>query len=135
MPLGAIFPGAAAQDCPGAERLCARHPSQLCEAGLEGLLVGAILLVIALRFGGLKRPGLLTGLFLAGYGAARALVELFRQPDAQFSRPENPVGYIVQFDTWGLSMGQLLSLPMLLVGLALIATALIFGRRAGAETV
>ena len=114
---------------------CARHPSQLYEAGLEGALLGAILLTAGLRLGGLKRPGLLTGLFLVGYGLARPFVELFRQPDAQFGSPENPVGYIVQFDTWGLTMGQLLSLPMLLAGLALIAAALISTRRARAKTV
>ena len=56
------------------------------------------------------------GLFLLGYGFARFLVEFVRQPDAQFVSPGNPVGWAVQFGTVGLTMGQLLSLPMIAAG-------------------
>ncbi|MFP1644115.1 prolipoprotein diacylglyceryl transferase [Pontitalea aquivivens] len=122
-PWGVIFPGAAAQDCPGAMGPCARHPSQLYEAGLEGLLLGAVLWLCMSR-GGLRRPGLLLGVFLAGYGAARFFVELFRQADAQFITPDNPLGHAIQFGGFGLSMGQLLSLPMIVIGLAFMARAL-----------
>jgi phosphatidylglycerol:prolipoprotein diacylglycerol transferase len=123
-PWGVIFPGAAAQDCPGVEGLCARHPSQLYEAGLEGLALGALLLWLAFGRGALKRRGLILGLFLLGYGAARMFVELFRQADAQFITPGNPAGHVLRLGEWGLSMGQLLSLPMVLVGLAVIALAM-----------
>ena len=62
----------------------------------------------------------MTGLFLAGYGGARAFVELFRQPDAQFVTADNPIGHALQYGAWGLTMGQVLSLPMILAGLVLI---------------
>lgn len=125
LPWGVIFPGFAAQDCgqPAGE-FCARHPSQLYEAGLEGLLLGAAL-VWLVASGALKRPGVVFGVFLAGYGGARFLVELVRQPDAQFVTATNPVGYALQF--WasgpGLTMGQLLSLPMIALGLWLVSRA------------
>ena len=56
------------------------------------------------------------GLFLLGYGVARFLVEFVRQPDAQFVSPGNPVGLAVQIGGYGLTMGQLLSLPMIAAG-------------------
>lgn len=113
---GVIFPGPAAQDCgPEFPVPCTRHPSQLYEAGLEGLLLGMLLLILASR-GALKLPGRSVGVFLAGYGASRFLVEFFRQPDAQFVTAGNPMGYAVQFGQAGLTMGQLLSLPMIAVG-------------------
>ena len=118
LPWGVVFPGPEAQDCPGIVGPCARHPSQLYEAGLEGLLLGLLLLLLVRR-GGLRRPGLALGVFLAGYGAARMVVELFRQADAQFITPDNPLGHVLA----GLSMGQLLSLPMLILGLILIVRA------------
>jgi phosphatidylglycerol:prolipoprotein diacylglycerol transferase len=123
-PWGVIFPGNAAQDCamamPG---LCARHPSQLYEAALEGLLLGALLLFLIWRKNALKRPGLIAGIFFAGYGAARFFVEFFRQPDAQFISPENPLGLAFQFGGMGLTMGQALSLPMIALGLFLALRA------------
>lgn len=123
LPWGVIFPGADAQDCPGVlPGLCARHPSQLYEAGLEGLALG-LLLWLMVRRGALKRPGLVTGAFLAGYGAARFAVEFVRQADAQFITPDNPLGHALQLGGFGLSMGQLLSLPMILAGLWFIARA------------
>lgn len=124
MPWGVAFPGEAAQACGQLSGLCARHPSQLYEAVLEGLLLGTILIFVAFRKNGLKRPGLISGLFFAGYGIARYLVEFFRQPDAQFQSVTNPVGYAFQFGDYGLTMGQSLSLPMIILGIALIITAL-----------
>ena len=123
LPWGVVFPGEAAQFCPDVAGLCARHPSQLYEAALEGLILGAVLIWLACRRGGLGRKGLMTGTFLMGYGAARFAVEFVRQPDAQFVRPGNPLGYALQFGDAGLTMGQLLCLPMILVGLALILRA------------
>jgi phosphatidylglycerol:prolipoprotein diacylglycerol transferase len=123
MPWGVIFPGAAAQACPGVEGPCARHPSQLYEAGLEGLLLLALLTWLALARGWLKTPWALTGMFIAFYGAARFFVEFFRQADAQYITLDNPMGYVVQLGEAGLKMGQLLSLPMALVGLALVIWA------------
>ena len=120
LPWAVIFPGDAAQSCAGIPYgECARHPSQLYEAGLEGLLLGLILWLMV-RAGALKTPWRVTGAFFLGYGLARMFVELFRQADAQFISAANPMGYYIQFGDWGLSMGQLLSLPMVLVGLFLI---------------
>ena len=123
LPWGVIFPGEAAQACGQLEGFCARHPSQLYEAALEGLLLGGFLLFLAFRRKALKKPGLITGLFFAGYGIARSFVELVRQPDAQFQSAENPLGYIFEIAGMGMTMGQLLSLPMILVGLFLISRA------------
>lgn len=123
LPWGVIFPGADAQDCPGVlPGLCARHPSQLYEAGLEGLVLGLVLWLLVRR-DALKRPGLLTGVFLVGYGAARFAVEFVRQADAQFITPDNPLGHALQLGGFGLSMGQILSLPMILAGLWFITRA------------
>ena len=122
LPWGVVFPGEAAQTCPGIVGPCARHPSQLYEAGLEGLLLGLILLVLV-RAGALRRPGLAFGVFLAGYGLARMFVELFRVADAQFITPDNPLGHVLGGPVIGLTMGQTLSLPMVLIGLTLVAHA------------
>ena len=122
-PWGVIFPGEAAQDCPGVEGLCARHPSQLYEAGLEGLLLGLVLFLLVRR-GGLARPGLALGVFLSGYGLSRFVVEFFRQADAQFVTPGNPWGHVLGGPVWGITMGQLLSLPMIAVGLGFAMWAL-----------
>ena len=115
---GVIFPGDLAQQCDGVIGPCARHPSQLYEAGLEGLLLLIILLYIALK-GGFKSPGLLTGIFALGYGASRFFVEYFRVPDLQFFSQANPYGFAFKFGDYGVTMGQTLSLPMILVGLLL----------------
>ena len=122
LPWGVIFPGEAAQTCPGVVGPCARHPSQLYEAGLEGLLLSLILFALA-RKGGLRRPGLAFGVFLAGYGLARMFVELFRVADPQFITPDNPLGHVIGGPVVGLSMGQVLSLPMVLIGLFFILRA------------
>lgn len=124
VPWAVIFPTAAAQDCPNvADILCARHPSQLYEATLEGLLLGLLLLYIAFRRGGFRVPWLTTGLFLAGYGLSRFMVEFVRQPDAQFQGPDNPLGWALDFGEWGFTMGQLLSMPMIVLGCAVIFAA------------
>lgn len=117
MPWGVIFPGGAAL-CDGAP--CMRHPSQLYEAGLEGLLLGALLIWLAFGRGWLQRPWSLTGVFFVGYGIARFAVEFARQPDAQFQSPGNPLGLALHLNGYGLTMGQLLSLPMIALGLWLV---------------
>ncbi|MEQ8643591.1 MAG: prolipoprotein diacylglyceryl transferase [Marinovum algicola] len=121
LPWAVAFPGTAAQNCgqPAGE-LCGRHPSQLYEAGLEGVLLGVLLLWLALARGWLKTPGRIAAMFFAGYGAARFFVEFFRQPDEQFVSPGNPLGLAWHVGGWGLTMGQLLSLPMIVVGLWLV---------------
>ncbi len=88
-----------------------RHPSQLYEAGLEGLLL-LVLLWFALRGGALKRPGLVTGLFCIGYGIARIICEFFREPDPQ-------LGFLFG----GTTMGMLLSLPLIVIGLVFLAVS------------
>lgn len=131
-PWAVIFPGLAAQDCEGpvgiteylGATVCARHPSQLYEALLEGLLMGSLLLWLAWRRGWLKRPGALTGLFFLLYGASRFFVEFFRQPDAQFTGPDNPIGFALALSPEvGLTMGQILTIPMLLLGLFFLLRA------------
>jgi phosphatidylglycerol---prolipoprotein diacylglyceryl transferase len=88
-----------------------RHPSQLYEAGLEGILLFTVLAVM-IRCGALKRPGLILGSFIALYGLARIAGEHFREPDPQ-------LGFL-----WGgLTMGMLLSVPMVIVGAIIIVRA------------
>ena len=88
-----------------------RHPSQLYEATLEGLVLLAVLALL-IRLGALKRPGTIIGCFAAGYAIARMICEFFREPDVQ-------LGFL-----WGgATMGQLLSLPLFLAGVAFIVYA------------
>ncbi|MEZ5970411.1 MAG: prolipoprotein diacylglyceryl transferase [Hyphomonadaceae bacterium] len=91
-----------------------RHPSQLYEASLEGIALFTIINIATLRFDTLRRPGMNTGIFLVCYGLFRALLETVREPDAHM--PEALRGYI--------TMGMLLSLPMILAGAWLIRRAL-----------
>ncbi|MHA1528056.1 MAG: prolipoprotein diacylglyceryl transferase, partial [Alphaproteobacteria bacterium] len=107
VPWAMVFPAAGPEP---------RHPSQLYEAGLEGLVLGAVMWGLALRRGWLKRPGAVTGVFFIGYGLARVLVENFRQWDAH-------IGYAIEIGSGGLTMGQMLSLPMVAIGLAFIWNA------------
>ncbi len=88
-----------------------RHPSQLYQASLEGIALFLLLFVIERR-GGRKHPGLLAGAFLIGYGIARSTGELFRQPDSF-------LGFLIG----GLTMGQLLCVPMILAGIYLVLLA------------
>ena len=103
VPWAMVFPGAGPLP---------RHPSQLYEAALEGLVL-LIVLAIAVRAGALKRPGLILGMFAMGYAIARSFCEMFREPDAQ-------LGFLFG----GLTMGMLLSVPLFLAGLGFAAYAL-----------
>ena len=88
-----------------------RHPSQLYEATLEGVVL-FIVLALLVRFGALKRRGVVTGVFAIGYGAARITCEFFREPDVQ-------LGFL-----WGgLTMGMLLCIPLILAGIAVLVVA------------
>ncbi|MBL3566250.1 prolipoprotein diacylglyceryl transferase, partial [Rhodovulum sulfidophilum] len=73
--------------------------------------------------GALRTPGRIAGTFFTGYGLARFAVEFLRQPDAQFAGPGNPLGLALHWQGYGLTMGQLLSLPMIAFGLGLILHA------------
>lgn len=123
LPWGVIFPDQAAQNCGPLIEICARHPSQLYEAILEGLVLGTLLLWLAWRRGALKMPGIIMGTFFAGYGIARFIVEFVRQPDTQFITPGNPLGLALQSGGYGFTMGQLLSIPMVLIGIWFILRA------------
>lgn len=104
VPWAMVFPGAGPEP---------RHPSQLYEAALEGVLLFVVVWVAVHRFRALARPGLAAGIFAAGYGVARTVAELFRMPDPQ-------IGFL-----WGgLTMGMVLSFPMIVVGGALVWRAL-----------
>ncbi|MDQ0314228.1 prolipoprotein diacylglyceryl transferase [Amorphus orientalis] len=96
VPWAMVFPGAGPEP---------RHPSQLYEAALEGLVLFLVLRVLTHAFGTLRRPGLTAGAFAAGYGIARIISEFFRMPDPQ-------LGFLMG----GLTMGMLLSVPMVLAG-------------------
>lgn len=123
MPWGVAFPGEAAQTCEGILTVCARHPSQLYEAALEGLLLFAVLTYGIWRAGWMRFGGRVAGVFFAGYGLSRFVVEFFRQPDAQFVSEGNPLGLAWQMGGYGLTMGQLLTLPMIVAGAWFIARA------------
>ncbi|UWQ02411.1 prolipoprotein diacylglyceryl transferase [Aliiroseovarius crassostreae] len=124
LPWGVIFPGEAAQTCANlANGACARHPSQLYEAALEGTVLAAVLLHLAFRSGWLKRPGALTGGFFLGYGLARFTVEFFRLADAQFISADNPFGHVIRLGDYGITMGQTLTLPMIVIGAATLIWA------------
>jgi phosphatidylglycerol:prolipoprotein diacylglycerol transferase len=116
---GMVFPGGGP---------LARHPSQLYEAVLEGLLLFAILALLFWKTQARYQPGKLVGTFVLGYGLSRFLVEFYREPDAG-------LGIL----SWGLTMGQTLTLPMIVAGAYLIATAKRRRQRvepfAGAESV
>ena len=86
-----------------------RHPSQLYEATLEGLVLFAVMTWFALRPRPSGSEGRLVGIFLIGYGIARSAAEVFREPDAH-------LGFLLG----GLTMGQLLSLPLVLIGIFLV---------------
>ena len=92
-----------------------RHPSQLYEAGLEGLVLMVILLTLFWKTRARWRPGLLVGLFTLGYGLARFTVEYFREPDQQLQEFAARTGF---------SMGQWLTVPMIAVGLFFFVRAL-----------
>lgn len=93
-----------------------RHPSQLYEAGLEGALLILVLLFLFWRTRARYRPGLLVGVFTAGIAAARFTVEFYREPDAQLAEFARETG---------LSMGQWLTIPLILTGLVVVIIALV----------
>ena len=96
-----------------------RHPSQLYEAALEGLLLFLVLNFLMARTNARKLPGMLVGIFFAWYGVSRYLIEFVRVPDAHLGK------------LWdAISMGQLMSLPMIAFGLWLIASSLKRGKAA-----
>jgi phosphatidylglycerol:prolipoprotein diacylglycerol transferase len=103
LPWGMVFPNGGPSP---------RHPSQLYEAGLEGFVLGMVLWFLATRTNALKYRGILGGVFVGGYGLARFTVEFFREPDAQ-------LGTVFM----GLSMGQMLCIPMILFGAWLVVSA------------
>lgn len=105
LPWAIVFPGGGP---------IARHPSQLYEAGLEGIVLFAILWFLFWRTDSRYQPGKLVGSFLLGYGCFRFIVEFFREPDQQFDGT---------FLASTVHMGQLLCLPMIAGGIYLIATA------------
>ena len=109
VPWAMVFPGGGPSP---------RHPSQLYEAILEGLALFIVLFIASRRANIRHRPGLLTGIFCVGYALSRALIELFREPDAH-------LGFVVGATT----MGQLLSLPLLALGVYLVWHA----KRSGAQ--
>jgi phosphatidylglycerol:prolipoprotein diacylglycerol transferase len=102
VPWAMVFPGGGP---------LARHPSQLYQAALEGVALFLVLYVVE-RAGARHRVGLVSGVFLIGYGCARVIGELFRQPDSF-------MGFLVA----GATMGQLLSTPMILFGIYLVVRA------------
>jgi len=102
-----------------------RHPSQLYEAGLEGLVLLIVMMTLFWKTRARFRTGLLTGVFVMGYGLARFTVEFFREPDAQLEEFARQTG---------MSMGQWLTVPMILLGMVLIGLAL-FRKPGGAAAV
>lgn len=106
LPWGMVFPDPRAGFLP-------RHPSQLYQAALEGIVLLVVTRMLYAHPGVRERPGLVTAVFLVGYATARALVETVREPDAQLGLLPG-----------GITMGQLLSAPMLIAGLCLCAYAL-----------
>jgi len=106
VPWAMVFPDPQAGPLP-------RHPSQLYEAGLEGLVLGAVLWWLATRRGALRREGLAAGVFLVGYGVTRGVCEMFREPDSTWF-----------YQSVFLTSGMLYCIPMILVGAWLIRRAL-----------
>jgi phosphatidylglycerol---prolipoprotein diacylglyceryl transferase len=103
LPWGIVFPNAGPEP---------RHPSQLYEAGIEGIFMFIVLWIMFWKTDARYQPGKLVGTGLIIYGIGRSVIELVRQPDAGLENLP-----------WGLTMGQTLSLPMLIVGIYLVLTA------------
>ena len=100
VPWAIVFPGGGLEP---------RQPSQLYEAGLEGIVLFLVLRLLTHRYHKLRTPGFVSGAFATGYGLARTFSEFFREPDIQ-------IGYLAG----GLTMGMILSIPMILAGIALM---------------
>ncbi|MCC6737062.1 MAG: prolipoprotein diacylglyceryl transferase [Bauldia sp.] len=109
-PWAMAFPAATAENlAAGLPPDATRHPSQLYEAFLEGAVVFTILCILIYRFKALRRPGVVSAVFAIGYGTARIIGEFFREPDVQ-------LGFI----SGGVTMGQILSVPMVIAGIILL---------------
>jgi phosphatidylglycerol:prolipoprotein diacylglycerol transferase len=106
VPWAMVFPNGGAEP---------RHPSQLYESALEGFVLFWVLWFLVYRFKMLQKPAFLSGAFVAGYGAARTFAEFFRQPDIQIGTN----GFIAP----GITMGMLLSVPMVIIGVATMVWA------------
>ena len=104
VPWGVIFPRAGPE---------VRHPSQLYEAGLEGIVLFTILSWLIFRRDALMRPGLIGGTFLAGYGFLRSVGEIFREQT-----------HFVDKLPLGITWGQVLSSAMIMLGMLVVARAL-----------
>lgn len=96
-----------------------RHPSQLYEALMEGLILFIILAILVFCFKALRRPGIVSGTFIMGYGIARMVSEIFRVPG------EDPVWFSAIFHSTGFTYGMALSLPMVLFGIYAITRAIL----------
>ncbi len=122
---GVIFPSGEAQNCPvDWLTICTRHPTQIYEALLEGLVLGLFLLFFLFRMRGLFYPGRTISIFLIFYGASRFFIEYFRKADSHFITESNPHGQIVIFsykmaEYGGFTMGQILCVPMIIAGILL----------------
>ena len=103
VPWAMVFPGAGSEP---------RHPSQIYEGLLEGVVIFAVLAWLTHRREALRRPGLIVGTFLALYGGFRILGEMFREPDLLWFWPDAPI-----------PAGMFYSVPMILIGLAFIHRA------------
>ncbi|PTW53194.1 prolipoprotein diacylglyceryl transferase [Breoghania corrubedonensis] len=104
VPWAMVFPGAGPLP---------RHPSQLYEATLEGIVLFLVMRLLSHRFAMLQKPGFIAGAFAASYGIARLIGERFRMPDEQ-------IGFL----SFGTTMGMQLSLPMIVAGAALMLWAI-----------
>jgi phosphatidylglycerol:prolipoprotein diacylglycerol transferase len=111
LPFAVVFPNAGPLP---------RHPSQLYEALAEGILL-SVVMAVAVRAFGFRRPGLLGGIFAVGYAIARIVCEFFREPDEQLGFL---FGTSVDALEGGITMGMLLSIPMALAGVVVMALAL-----------
>ena len=123
---GIAFTKGGGQFCPDNQSsICLRHPSQLYEATLEGLLLMAIFFILVYGFKALKKPGLIFATFLIGYGFIRFFIEFVREADSFFVNETNPHGHVIQVTSdLGLTMGQALCLPMIIVGFLIIWNAI-----------
>ena len=117
LPWGVVFPGKVAKNCGHLIEVWQHHRSSM-RLFLKDFLF-LILLYEAIK-GVLIYPGWIVGVIALGYCLERYFVEFFRVPDAQFVSTENPRGYVLEIYNFGISMGQLLSVPMILIGVLLI---------------
>ena len=105
---GIAFSKGGGQFCPDNQSsICLRHPSQLYEATLEGLLLMAIFFILVYGFKALKKPGLIFATFLIGYGLIRFFIEFVREADSFFVNETNPHGHVIQITLVCFGLGVL----------------------------